>query len=158
MVVRRECSLPSELPGRLRPQAMLSRRDCVKAVRPTLSCRPVNPRTRPCATRVYISGGNPCRSDTSKTRRRERRRTYRDWTSRVVHRRAPSGEAEQLSINIQALPSFEAFGRFVERSNPFAFWIQAARIAWLPWLGATRLMLPRAPITALPKLDQENPD
>jgi hypothetical protein len=76
----------------------------------------------------------------------------------VVHRRAPSGEAEQLSINIQALPSFEAFGRFVERSNPFAFWIQAARIAWLPWLGATRLMLPRAPITALPKLDQENPD
>jgi len=88
---------------------------------PTLSCRPVNPRTRPCATRVYISGGNPCRSDTSKTRRRERR-------------------------------------RFVERSNPFAFWIQAARIAWLPWLGATRLMLPRAPITALPKLDQENPD
>ena len=44
----------------------------------------------------------------------------------VVHRRAPSGEAEQLSINIQALPSFEAFGRFVERSNPFAFWISGS--------------------------------
>lgn len=32
----------------------------------------------------------------------------------VVHRRSPSGDAEQISINLQAVPSFEAFGRFIE--------------------------------------------
>jgi len=53
------------------------------------------------------------------------------------------GDAEQLSINLQAVPSFEAFGRFLEAANPFAFWTQAAQMAWLPWLEAARtLMLP----------------
>jgi hypothetical protein len=32
----------------------------------------------------------------------------------IVHRRAPGGDAEQISINLQAVPSFEAFGRFLE--------------------------------------------
>jgi hypothetical protein len=31
----------------------------------------------------------------------------------IVHRRSPGGEAEQISINMQAVPSFEAFGRLV---------------------------------------------
>jgi hypothetical protein len=30
----------------------------------------------------------------------------------IIHRRSPSGDAEQISINLQAVPSFEAFGRF----------------------------------------------
>jgi hypothetical protein len=30
------------------------------------------------------------------------------------------GEAEQLSIHLLAVPSFEAFGRFVESANPIA--------------------------------------
>jgi hypothetical protein len=51
----------------------------------------------------------------------------------IVHRRSPRGDAEQISINLQAVPSFEAFGRFIEIFNPFAFW---AKIAWLPWLAA----------------------
>lgn len=50
----------------------------------------------------------------------------------VVHRRAPG--AEQISVHVQATPSFEAFGRFVESANPFAFWAEATRLAWLPWL------------------------
>lgn len=33
----------------------------------------------------------------------------------IVRRRAPGGDAEQISINLQAVPSFEAFGRFAER-------------------------------------------
>jgi hypothetical protein len=40
----------------------------------------------------------------------------------IVYRRSSSGDAEQISINLQAVPSFEAFGRFVETANPFAFW------------------------------------
>ena len=32
----------------------------------------------------------------------------------ITRRRSTSGEAEQISINLQAVPSFEAFSRFVE--------------------------------------------
>jgi len=35
----------------------------------------------------------------------------------VVHRRSPDGDSEQISINLQAVPSFEAFGRFLEAAN-----------------------------------------
>jgi hypothetical protein len=61
----------------------------------------------------------------------------------IAHRRSPTGDAEQISISLQAVPSFEAFGRFLEAANPLAFWAQAAQMAWLPWLEASRaLMLP----------------
>jgi len=39
----------------------------------------------------------------------------------VVHRQSPDGDSKQISINLQAVPSFEAFGRFLEAANPFAF-------------------------------------
>ena len=45
----------------------------------------------------------------------------------IVHRRLPDGDAEQILINLQAAPSFEAFGRYLEAINPFVFWAQAAR-------------------------------
>ena len=71
----------------------------------------------------------------------------------IVHRRLPDGDAEQLSINLQAVPSFEAFGRFLETAHPFAFWAQAVQMAWLPWLEVTRtLMLPWSAAPAAPKL------
>ena len=61
----------------------------------------------------------------------------------IIHRRSPAAEVEQISINLQAVPSFETFGRFLEKTNPFAFWVQAVQVAWLPWLGAARsFMLP----------------
>jgi hypothetical protein len=63
----------------------------------------------------------------------------------IVHRRSPGGDAEQISINLQAVPSFEAFGRFVDSANPFAFWVQAAQMAWLPWHAAFQAMLPPGP-------------
>jgi hypothetical protein len=40
------------------------------------------------------------------------------------------------------VPSFEAFGRFVESANPFAFWAQAVQMAWLPWRAAAQAILP----------------
>jgi hypothetical protein len=44
----------------------------------------------------------------------------------IVERRSPGDEAAQDSINLEAVPSavpsLEAFGRFVESANPFAFW------------------------------------
>jgi len=78
----------------------------------------------------------------------------------IVHRRPRDSDAEALSITLQAVPSFEAFGRSLQAANPLAFWVQAAQLAWLPllggswlgasWLGASRaLMLPwTAPWTA----------
>ena len=67
----------------------------------------------------------------------------------IVHRRSPNADAEQISINLQAVPSFEAFQRFLEIANPFAFLVQVAQMAWLPWLGAAgALMLPRGTATA----------
>jgi hypothetical protein len=69
----------------------------------------------------------------------------------ILHRRSPG--AEQISVHLQATPSFDAFGRFFENANPFAFWAEAARLMWLPflpWLGATRALMP-------PKIDEAPP-
>jgi hypothetical protein len=35
----------------------------------------------------------------------------------IVHRWSPGGDAEQISINLQAVPSFKAFGRFYRRDG-----------------------------------------
>jgi hypothetical protein len=56
----------------------------------------------------------------------------------VLHQRSPDGDAEQISINLQAVPSFEAFSRYMENVNPLVLWVQLAQIAWFPWLQATR--------------------
>jgi hypothetical protein len=52
----------------------------------------------------------------------------------ILHSRSPTGDAEQLSINVLALPSFEAFGRYLEAANPFLYWMRFTEIAWAPWL------------------------
>ena len=67
----------------------------------------------------------------------------------IMHRRAVEGHGEQISINLKAVPSFEAFGRALEAANPFAFWAQAAQLAWLPWLET--LTLARALTPSLPR-------
>jgi hypothetical protein len=54
----------------------------------------------------------------------------------IVHRMSPDGSAEHISINLVGVPSFRAFGRFLEAANPVAFWMQAAQMAWAPWFGA----------------------
>lgn len=73
-------------------------------------------------------------------------------TIEIVRRRSAAGDAELISINMQAVPSFEAFGRALEGVNPLAFWTEAARLAWLPWLEATRTMLlPWSRVPLLPR-------
>jgi hypothetical protein len=85
------------------------------------------------------------------------RRVCLGWTSRSFTGVPLNDEAEQLSINLQAMPSFEAFGRFLETTNPFALWAQAVQMAWLPWLNAARFVtLPSPNITSmLPKLSSD---
>ena len=56
----------------------------------------------------------------------------------IVHRR-PTSDFEQISVNLQAMPSFDVFSR----------WIEAA---WLPWLGVARMMmLPWSVAAVLPR-------
>ena len=69
----------------------------------------------------------------------------------IIHRRSLNDEAEQISINLQAMPSFEAFGRFLETAGPFALWAQAVQSAWLPWLNVAR-SLHRSIASTSPKL------
>lgn len=66
----------------------------------------------------------------------------------IIHRRSPGGDAEQISINLQAVPSFEAVGHFVESATPFVFWARAIQIAWLPWLAAAQAALPPGSVSA----------
>ena len=67
-------------------------------------------------------------------------------------------DGEHIAVNLQAVPSFEAFGRYLEAANPFAFWVQASRMVWLPWLEAARVaMLPFGGAASLPKAGAEAP-
>src|SRR5262245_66297808 len=59
----------------------------------------------------------------------------------VMHRRSHEGEWEQVSISVRATPSFEAFGHLLGATKPFAFWMQAARLTWLPWLLTAKMMM-----------------
>jgi hypothetical protein len=75
----------------------------------------------------------------------------------VVHRRSTADNAEFISINLRAVPSFETFGRYLETVNPFAVWFQLAQMAWLPWIEAARsAMLPLS--IAPPKLGPAGKD
>ena len=68
----------------------------------------------------------------------------------INYSRSPAGDAERLSISVQAVPSFEAFGRYLEAANPFLFWMRLAQTAWAPWLGPFPAKLPRSNLTRLP--------
>ena len=76
----------------------------------------------------------------------------------IVHSQSPDGRSEQVSINLIAAPSFEAFANSMAAFNPFVFWTEAMKLAWLPWVEATRAMLKadsRSP--SLPKAKPELP-
>ncbi len=73
----------------------------------------------------------------------------------IVHRRAAN--AEQISVHMEATPSFDAFGRFFENANPFAYWAQAAQLMWVPflswyapWLGTARALTPPRTVDEAP--------
>jgi hypothetical protein len=68
----------------------------------------------------------------------------------IVHSRSPAGDAERIAITLQAAPSFGAFNRFLEATNPFLFWMRFAETAWTPWLGASAARLPSRNFGRLP--------
>jgi hypothetical protein len=71
-------------------------------------------------------------------------------TIEIVHHRPPSGDKEEISINLQAVPSFQAFGGFLEAANPFLFWAEATRLTWFSWFEAARAVMP--PSNTVPPL------
>jgi hypothetical protein len=64
----------------------------------------------------------------------------------IVHGRSAEGDREQISITIQAMPSFAAFEQYMRAMNPFALWLETVRLVWAPWL-------PAAHMTTLPFVD-----
>jgi hypothetical protein len=68
------------------------------------------------------------------------------------HRWLPDEGGEEIVIRLRAVPSLEAFGRLMETANPFALWMEVARLAWVPWLAAAEAMRAASgPLALLPK-------
>jgi hypothetical protein len=77
----------------------------------------------------------------------------------IVRSRSPAGDAERITISLQAAPSFAAFGRFLEATNPFLFWMRFAQTAWTPWFDASAARLPSRNFGRLPaKAEFAGPD
>jgi hypothetical protein len=71
----------------------------------------------------------------------------------VPHRFSPESDSERLAITIEAAPSFAAFASYLDAANPFAYWLNAMRVACLPWIALQRLAaptpVPDAPLRAV---------
>lgn len=59
----------------------------------------------------------------------------------IVHQQSPNRDWEQMTISLRAVPSFQALGRAFEAADPFAVWLQAAQLVWMPWLLTAQAML-----------------
>ena len=78
-------------------------------------------------------------------------------TIEIVHHRPLGADREEISIKLQAVPSFEAFARFLGAANPFVFWAEATRLTWFSWLEAARaVMLPSNAVPQLPTSGSES--
>ncbi len=73
----------------------------------------------------------------------------------LMHHQLPEQNAELMTVQIRATPSFEAMERWLAQSATFApgqpfalqLWTDMLRRAWLPWLvmnPALALFVPRA--------------
>jgi len=80
----------------------------------------------------------------------------------ILHRRPWEGNEEQLGegneeqlvVMLRAVPSFEAFGRLLEVSNPFLVWTRMMETAWSPWARAlTTALSPSVRPPSLPGFD-----
>jgi len=86
--------------------------------------------------------------------------TLPGMTIEISHHRPPEGDREEITIKLQAIPSFEAFGSLLEATNPFAFWANATQLAWSSWFQAAQTMMPPSNMaTLLPPIsfDERNP-
>jgi hypothetical protein len=73
----------------------------------------------------------------------------------VTHATLPDGTGERISIHLQAMPSFAAFGDFLEATNPLTVWTQAMQLAFAPWAslmsGPALLPWTGVPLCGLPR-------
>src|SRR5262249_4204127 len=67
----------------------------------------------------------------------------------VIHRQSTGGDAEQISIPLQAVPSFEAFGLF--SNKPIRLRFGCWRAGWLGCPGSKRRASPCSPLAARPR-------
>jgi len=101
-----------------------------------------------------MADGSP---DEMRTVVREARARLPGLNIDIVHRRLTEDDAEQISINLTAAPSFEAFGRALDAANPFALWARGAQLTWLAWLELTRALALPLPLMP-PSLPAQKPD
>ena len=72
----------------------------------------------------------------------------------IVHRRPWEGNEEQIIVMLRAVPSFEAFGRLLEVSNPLLVWTRMMEAAWSPWVrGISTAPAPSVRPPSLPGFD-----
>jgi hypothetical protein len=71
----------------------------------------------------------------------------------LMRRLVPEQNAELITVQIRATPSFEAMERWLAQSSafplgaPLQWWTDIVRAAWQPWLAlnpALALLLPRS--------------
>jgi len=70
----------------------------------------------------------------------------------LMRRHAPEQNAELITVQIRATPSFEAMERWLTQYpvlppalpfvNPFDWWADMVRAAWQPWLAMNPLLAP----------------
>jgi hypothetical protein len=78
----------------------------------------------------------------------------------IIRREDAAQNAEMLTLNFRAVPSFEAFGRYLlgsapeaapaAESNPFGLWLNLWQQAWAPWLEVAKAMREKAETKAPP--------
>ena len=72
----------------------------------------------------------------------------------ILHRRPWEGNEEQIVVMLRAVPSFEAFGRLLEASNPLLVWTRMMEAAWSPWVrGLATAFSPSVRPPSLPWFD-----
>ena len=72
----------------------------------------------------------------------------------ILHRRPWDGNEEHLVVTLRAVPSFEAFGRLLEASNPLLVWTRMMEAAWSSWTrGLTTAFSPSVRPPSLPGFD-----
>ena len=72
----------------------------------------------------------------------------------ILHRRPWEGNEEQIVVMLRAVPSFEAFGRLLEASNPLLVWTRMMEAMWSPWVGGlTTVLSPSVRPPSLPGFD-----
>ena len=75
----------------------------------------------------------------------------------ILHRRPWEGNEEQLVVMLRAVPSFGAFGRLLEASNPFLVWTRMMEAAWSPWVhGLATALSPSLNPPSLPGFDPDS--